>query len=307
MLYHHDRWQGTNISGFSENQIPLNSSIIYLADRIAVLIKSSDGYILNRCNEIIEKISNNRGKAFNPLIVDAFLEISSAESFWLDLQPELIFELINHKKPKIKIHLTPDELVDIAITFSKIIDNKSPYTYNHSSAVALVAEYLADKFCFSRNERTMMKVAGYLHDLGKLAIPNEILDKPSKLTQEEFAVIKKHTYYSYRLLQHIPGFELISAWGPHHHEQLDGSGYPFRLKGEQISLGAKIMAVSDKYVALTEDRPYRKGLNRDECLGILREACNQEHIDKRIVSVVELNYDELFLLAKPKSVAKFIL
>lgn len=293
LLSHHDRWEGLKVSGLANNEIPLASNIIYLADRVAVLINSGNGYILNRSGEIIEKIKNKKGAFFNPLVVDAFMEASRVESFWLDLQPEIISDLINQVKPRIKIMITPDELVDLAYAFSKIIDDKSPYTYNHSNAVALVAEFLADKFGFTPAEQTLIKIAGYLHDLGKIAVPNKILDKPAKLTPEEFAVIKNHPYYSYRLLQNIPGFEQIAAWGPHHHERLDGSGYPLGLKGEQISLGAKIMAVSDMFVALTEDRPYREGMSRNECLSILTRAAELGQIDGRVVTTVEMFYTEL--------------
>lgn len=254
--------------------------------------------MLNRTQKIISRIAENRGSMFNPLVTDAFLEASESESFWLDLQPQMIFDLVNLKKPKVLIHITPDEMMDIAIAYSKIIDNKSTYTYNHSNAFALAAEFLSDKFSFSRYEKTMIKIAGYLHDLGKLAIPNEILDKPSQLTHEEFLIIKKHTYYSYRLIQTIPGFELIASRGPYHHERLDVSGYPFRLKSDQIPLGAKIMAVSDMFAALTEDRPYRKGMSRKECLDILKKESSIGHIDPKVVDYVELYYNELLSLTK---------
>ena len=298
LLYHHDRFNGDNVSGLIGNEIPLNSSIIYLADRVAVLIETGNGYILHRYKEIRNVISRNSRKAFNPKVVDAFMAVSNSKNFWLDLQSEFKTAIVNQKKPIIKIDLTSKQLVDIAVSFSKIIDQKSPYTYNHSNGVALVADYLADKFLFSNNERTLIKVAGYLHDLGKISITNEILDKPCKLTDEEFTIIKKHPLYSYQLLQGIPGFELISQWGSYHHEMLNGLGYPFGLKGEQITLGARIMAVSDIFIALTEDRPYRKGLDCKQCLAILKEACERGEIDINVVTQVELNYDELLLIIK---------
>lgn len=298
LLFHHDHFEDVNESGLKKDEIAINSNIIYLADRVAILIQTGSGYILNRRKEIIHKICSERGTRFNPIVVDAFLEASEPEAFWLDLQTQLIGELINFNKPKIKIHITPPDLVHIALAFSKIIDSKSPYTYNHSNGVALVAEFLADKFGFSQNEKIMIKVAGYLHDLGKIAVPNYILDKPSKLSEDEFEIIKKHPFYSYRLLQNIPGFEQIAQWAAFHHEKLDGSGYPFRLKGEEISLGARIMAVSDMFVALTEDRPYRDGIDKNTCLAILKKESSKGHIDKCVVDFVELFYDKMVLLAK---------
>ncbi|TCO69056.1 HD-GYP domain-containing protein [Marinisporobacter balticus] len=298
LLFHHDHWKDVNESDIKKDEIALNSNIIYLADRVAIEVQKDKGYILSRNKEIIHKIAIERGTRFNPVVVDAFLEVSEQEAFWLDLQSKIIGELVNFYKPKIKVHITSTELVDIAFAFSKIIDSKSPYTYNHSNGVALVAEFLADKFGFSENEKIMIKVAGYLHDLGKIAVPNYILDKTSKLSKEEFEIVKKHPFYSYRLIQNIPGFEEIAAWGAFHHEKLDGSGYPFRLKGDEIPLGSRIMAVSDMFVALTEDRPYRKGLNKDICLGILKKESSMGYIDENVVNFVELFYDELVLLVK---------
>jgi len=300
LLHHHDRWQGMRIPGIFEDMLQTCSNIIYLSDRVAVLLESSDGYVLYKAEEIIDKIVKNRGLSFNPKVVDAFIEASKPESFWLDLQPQIVSDVVNMRKPKMPIDITLDELLSIAIAYSKIIDNKSAYTYNHSNSVALAAEFLACKLGFTEYEKTMIKIAGYLHDLGKLSIPNEILDKPSRLTKEEFLVIKRHTYYSYFLVKDIPGFELIASWGPFHHEKLDGTGYPFRLKGSELSLGARIMTVSDMFAALTENRPYRKSLSKEECLQILYSSSARGHIDESIVRLVEQYYDELLSLTSRK-------
>ena len=114
-----------------------------------------------------------------------------------------------------------------------------------------------------------MLVAGYLHDLGKLAVNNAILEKPGQLDDEEFNSIKSHPFYTYRTLQVIKEFETINTWAALHHERLDGSGYPFHLTAEDIPLGSRIIAMADVFTAITEDRPYRKGMDRDEVLGVM--------------------------------------
>jgi len=296
ILHHHDRWKGQNPSGLCESAIPINSTIIYLADRVSVLAERSKGYILNLHEDIIDMISKNSGTVFNPVVVEAFMKISKKESFWLDIQSEFLMELIYTRRPKQSMWVSTTELVDVVKCFSSIIDNKSPFTRNHSEGVALVVEFLASKVGFSDSELSMIKIAGYLHDLGKLSIPNSILDKPSKLTKEEFAIVKRHTYYSYRLLENITGFELVSIWGSHHHEKLDGSGYPFHLTRDDLPLGSRLMAVSDIFIALTEDRPYRKGVNRGECLAILNKLVANNSICKQGVRLVEDHYDELLAL-----------
>jgi len=139
----------------------------------------------------------------------------------------------------------------------------------------------------------MMKVAGHLHDLGKLAVPAEILEKPAKLTEEEFDIIKSHTFYTYSILETISDLDVINAWASFHHERLDGKGYPFRHKGEDLSLGSRIMAVADVFTAITEDRPYRKGMTSDRALQVLQQMAANSALDSGIVSLLTLHYNEI--------------
>ncbi len=296
ILHHHDRWEGPNPSGLTGDSIPIASSIIYLADRVSALILQQEEFILICSNDIVAKIIEKAGTMFSPIIVDAFVEVSKKDSFWLDLQPEFIAESIAMKKPQQTVVLSAREVTELVSCFSRVIDSKSPYTHQHSMTVASIAEFLAKKVGFSDYEQTMIKVAGYLHDLGKIAVPDNILNKPAKLTEKEYAIIKKHAYYSYYLLQNVPGLELVLAWGPTHHEKLDGTGYPFCLKEEKVSLGSRIMAVSDIFSALTEDRPYRSGLSKDGCLAKLKELGACHHLDQRLVNLVEQYFDTLMLV-----------
>ncbi|MGC8574942.1 MAG: HD-GYP domain-containing protein [Caldisericum sp.] len=134
-----------------------------------------------------------------------------------------------------------------------------------------------------------MEIAGYLHDLGKLAVPKEILEKPDKLSTEEFNVVKSHTYYTYRILSCIPNFETINRWASFHHERLDGSGYPFRLSAFDLPLGSRIMAVADVFTALTEDRPYRAGMDVDKALKIIENMSQNNILDVYTVQLLKKN------------------
>lgn len=296
ILHHHDRWEGPNSTGLCKSSIPINSTIIYLADRVSVLTETSKDYILNFHHDIIDTILRKSGTIFNPMVVEAFKKASEKESFWLDIQSEFLMELLYIRRPKQYLGVSEAELVNVVKCFSSIIDNKSPFTRNHSKRVAQVVEFLANKVGFSDSELSMIKIAGYLHDLGKISIPNSILDKPSKLTKEEMAIVRRHTYYSYHLLQNITGFELLAIWGAHHHEKLDGSGYPFHLTKDELPLGSRLMAVADIFTALTEDRPYRKGINKQECLAILKKLVADNAICEQGVSIVENHYDKLLAL-----------
>ena len=164
--------------------------------------------------------------------------------------------------------------------------------------MAKTAEKLAELVGFSKNECKMMLVAGYLHDLGKLAIREEVLEKPGKLDKEEFNIIKSHAYYTYRLLQPIKEFEVINTWASFHHEKLNGKGYPFRLDEKSIPLGSRIMAVADIFTAITEDRPYRKGMTAEQTISVLNSMVDDNSICAYITSTLIENFDLIYEICR---------
>jgi HD-GYP domain-containing protein (c-di-GMP phosphodiesterase class II) len=182
---------------------------------------------------------------------------------------------------------------EIAKIFCRIVDFRSRFTSTHTAGVAAVARELARRMCFSGKACRQMLVAGYLHDLGKVAVPNAILNKPGKLDPDEFDVIRAHTYHTYHILSTIGGFEEIAIWAAFHHERLDGKGYPFHVRGEDIPLGSRIMCVADVFTAVTENRPYRKGTGRNETLPILQNMARSGSLDDNVVGVLTENYDEI--------------
>jgi HD-GYP domain-containing protein (c-di-GMP phosphodiesterase class II) len=185
------------------------------------------------------------------------------------------------------------QLRELAMFFARIIDFRSAFTATHSVGVASVAEALAGSAGFSKREREYMRIAGLLHDLGKLAVPREILEKPGKLDKVEFDIIRAHTYHTYRILDTLEDFDTINTWGAFHHERLNGNGYPFHHNGDVLSLGSRIMCVSDIFTAITEDRPYRAGMPQKEVSGVLRSMVKSESIDGNIVKLLEQNLEEV--------------
>jgi len=159
--------------------------------------------------------------------------------------------------------------------------------------VTACASELAGLLNFSPADSRLVKVAGKLHDVGKLAIPNAILEKPGRLTKEEFAVIKSHVYHTYTTLRAIAGLEDVADWAAFHHERLDGKGYPFRNGAEGLDIGARLMAVADVFTALAEDRPYREGMSGSEVRKILVDMVDKRHIDGDINNQLLKNYDQV--------------
>ncbi len=292
--YHHRPWKDWQVKGHSlTDPFVLESQIILLADLVERLIRR-DEYILHQVNRITARVIEASGKEAHPEVVDLFLEMAKRASYWLDVtSPRLYSILLNHG-PLEQIEIGIEDIVQLAVFFSKIIDFKSRFTATHSTGVATCATLLAHLFGLSETEILLMKIAGSLHDLGKLVVPNAILEKPGRLTSKEFNLIKQHTYYTYMLLISIEGFEQIAEWAAFHHEKLDGSGYPFGLTGERLNLGARIMAVADIFTALIEKRPYRAEMSEKEVREILSSQASKGLLDGRIVKILFENYLDIY-------------
>ena len=157
--------------------------------------------------------------------------------------------------------------MDAAIdTMSNIIEAKDPYTSNHQHRVCQLAVPLAQELGLSEDKVEGIRIASLIHDIGKIGLPTEILSKPGKLTDIEFSLIKDHSQIGYNILKSIDFSYPIARIVLQHHERLDGSGYPNKLKGDEILLEAKIMGVADVVEAMSSFRPYRPALGIDAAL-----------------------------------------
>lgn len=290
--YHHIPWHEGRGDEFCGNPVPLAAHIIHLADRIDVLINHRQE-VLSQVEEIRERIRQDEGKLFMPQLIEAFEEISGRESFWLDVMYPSSDAVLERKAGLMLVSLDMEGLFDFARMFSRIIDFRSRFTSIHSTGVAAIAEALALLMGMSTNDARKMCIAGYLHDLGKLAVPTEILEKRERLTDREFNIIKSHTFHGFRVLEKIGPLHEINEWASYHHERVDGAGYPFHIGGDRLFLGSRIMAVADVFTALTEDRPYRAGMSADMTLGLLMDMGCQGALDPGVVSAVAKNFADL--------------
>lgn len=287
--HHHIQWKGGQSNEFKGEEVFIGSHILHLADRISVLIDKNKE-IFGQVEKICAQIEERSSKMFNPLLVNAFKCLAQKEYFWLNTSSLSLNKILARKVTLPKVRLDIDGLLSLCKLFSHIVDFRSRFTAKHSSGVASVAESLARLIGFSEYECLLMRAAGFLHDLGKLAVPAEILEKPAKLTDEEFNIVKSHSYHSYQVLSGIPELHTVNIWGSLHHECLDGSGYPFHYDHDFISFGSRIMAVADVFTALTEDRPYRDALTKPSTLQIMGNMSKNSKLDPTIVKLLELNY-----------------
>jgi HD-GYP domain-containing protein (c-di-GMP phosphodiesterase class II) len=283
--YHHAHFEK------EASEIPTGSYVIHLADRIAVLLDKRRE-ALAQAPKIMNAIEENSA-IFHPETLDALRRLIKVEYFWIEACSLPANVVLSERIRFPKQIVDAEELRGLAKLISQIIDFRSRFTATHSSGVAAVALELAVLSGFSERECAFIEIAGYLHDLGKLAIPDDILEKNGALDVEEFNEMRKHTYYTYTILSAIKGFEDVAEWAAYHHERLDGNGYPFHVRGENFSKPARLLAVADIVTALTEDRPYRLGMSGEKTMKILSGMVKNGGIDKSTVAIAAENFPRI--------------
>ncbi|MFL0196657.1 HD-GYP domain-containing protein [Clostridium sp. WILCCON 0269] len=305
ILYHHENFDGSGPMLLKKDNIPIESQIIRISDLVELLYDEKISNFSQRA-DIIKWVKNNCNKIFSETIVNAFLKNASRDTFWLNIENISFAEFILDKiQPKLNIFMDIKEFEQISKIFANIIDNKSKFTAIHSKGIANLA-YTVSKFIGYGDEKCCeMKIAGLLHDIGKLAIPLRILDKNGSLTSQEFGIIKSHAYYTKIILDKIGDIPNISEWASNHHEKLNGQGYPRGLNANDLSEESRIMAVCDIYQALTENRPYRKSLNTESVFKMMDEMvsggfiCGMalKHLKETIFSLNLNSYDQYIAVA----------
>ncbi len=298
--HHHTHW-----SDLKDLDLPLevklSANCIYLADRVDILtlssLKDQSNILLGR-EETLKTILGKRGDWFCPELVDAFLEISRSEAFWFCLESEHIngytATWMSHEKFR---DVSFSELRSIIHIFSIIVDAKSTFTCEHSDGVANLSRFIGEFFRLSERSCEMLEFAGLLHDLGKLRVPDELLDKPGELTPEEYAMVQRHSFDTFNILKTIQGLEEVALWAAQHHERVDGSGYPYHTGRTGISIEARIIAVADVFQALAQKRPYRDPLTPEQILKILKNQVDSGKLDSVVVDFVEAHLQQCWTVA----------
>jgi putative nucleotidyltransferase with HDIG domain len=260
-----EHWNGDGFPHGSRGQeIPL-------LGRILCLCQTLDNFASTQgVDAAFRTLEKRSGKWFDPELVRAARALEQDAMLWEELQAPVPLEAVMRLEPEERLLHADDALLDnICEAFGGVVDAKSPFTYEHSVGVARVSVLLANKLGLSDETTTLIRRAALLHDIGKLGVPNSILDKPGRPTSQEWEVIQLHPYYSYRILMKISSFCEVAFVASAHHEKLDGTGYYRNLTAEQLPFPARLLAVADIYQALSEKRSYREALSRDSILNII--------------------------------------
>ncbi|MBR5508574.1 MAG: HD domain-containing protein, partial [Lachnospiraceae bacterium] len=280
-LYHHERPDGLGPFGKTEAETPMGAQLIHIADqtdRVIPLgnISTAD---LSRIEEYIEEM---KGKLFGERICGVFLGILSEE----------MVSALSDEQMETWVPDIPDKFCDVdsrllAGLFARIIDYKSPFTKDHSVGLAEKAEAMAHYYHWGKDMEEQLYFAGALHDIGKLMVSLDVLEKPGRLDKEEYQHIQTHAYETWSLLSRISGLEKITEWASYHHEKLNGKGYPFGKTADSLDEKARLLACLDIYQALTEDRPYKAGMNHTRAMGILKELVEKGELDGQITKDID--------------------
>lgn len=267
IFYHHENCDKSGLFGKKSSETPLNERLTDLSDVLDC--KFSLNYINSK------KI----------LMIKLHLK-------------ESIDKLLCKITPQVKIDYSSDELISFARIFADIIDYKSEFTQRHSLGVADKAIKMGKYYSYDKETCAKMYFAGAIHDIGKLVVDADVLEKPGKLTSDEYKHIQTHVYYTYLMLRNIEGLEDVASWAYSHHEKLDGSGYPFGKKANELGKFERLFACIDIYQALTEKRPYKDAMSHEKAIFIMKEMVENNKLDSNIVNDIDLafSYKEVKVL-----------
>ena len=244
---------------------------ISLLARIALLAQVVDVFFITSGRKAAcREVRRRAGKWFDPDLASVFDDVAADAEFWSALaDPQLDNRVFALEPAGFSQAVDEDLLDDIADGFAQVIDAKSPFTSGHSKRVALFADLIATELDFSRARKRWLVRGALLHDIGKLGVSNEVLDKPAKLDPQEWAAMKGHPDLGAAILERIDAFRRLATIARNHHEKLDGSGYPNGLSGSELDLETRIVTIADIFDALTADRPYRAAMPASKALAIM--------------------------------------
>ncbi len=265
-----EHWDGKGSpSHLKGEQIPLLARILCLAQTFEVF---ASAYGLPAAYTML---SERKGRWFDPELVNATYGFAEDRIFWETWAKHLRGEEIASPLPADAVKWDTTGVDQICDSFAQIVDAKSNFTGEHSARVTTYAVQLGRYFGFEADRLQTLKRAALLHDVGKLGVPNSILDKPGKLTESEFARVREHPRYTFNILSAITGFERITAIADAHHEKLNGQGYWRGLNGDQLDLDMRILAVADIFDALSAKRPYRDAMPLEKVFSIMRSEAGE--------------------------------
>lgn len=289
ILYHHERADGGGPFGKLPRQIPMTARLIHFADCLDAVCNLGS-LTRETYGQVLQYLVESRGAVFEEEFVELFYQAFPEDSLVGFGGDSLDGQLRDLLAPH-EIEPGDGSLYALAKLFARIIDYKSGFTSHHSIGFAQKAARMADYYGYDGTMKEKLFFTGALHDVGKLIITNDVLEKPGKLDDREYRYIQEHVLYTWEILSQIRGMEDIARWASRHHEKLDGSGYPFGLKEEELSHIDRLMACIDIYQALVEERSYKAGMPHKKAVAMLRNMAARGHLDESVVEDIDIVFE----------------
>ncbi len=277
-----EHWDGGGQPrGLRRDEIPLLAQIIGLAQVLEIFWQERGR------QAALDVVRDRAGRWFAPALVEVANAVAHDALFWRDLATVEPVDLLHRVAPAPALVEADDARLDRLVeAFAGVIDAKSPYTHDHSRRVAEYAVAAAGRLGAADRSLTRLRRAALLHDIGKLGVPNSVLDKPGKLTDDEWPLMRSHTQHTHQILDAVPVFRDVAFDAACHHERLDGSGYHLGLGGAALGPAARVLAVADVTDALRSDRPYRAGLATDAVIAELERDVERNKLCARSVEAM---------------------
>lgn len=261
-----EHWNGQGKPyGRQGEEIPLYA-------RIALLAQVADVFFTSAGQQAcLEEIAKRSGSWFDPALAELFVKTAD-DNLWALLQSPTLQQVILDLEPaQHRVTLDEDYIDQIAEAFGQVVDSKSSYTAGHSRRVALITELLGNELNLPAHRLRWLRRGALLHDVGKLGVSNSLLDKPGRLTEDEFNRVKDHARFTGEILSRIKAFRELADIAQAHHERLDGKGYPLGLCAAEITLETRIITTADIFDAITAPRPYRGAIPVPDTLEMMAE------------------------------------
>ncbi|WP_225460685.1 HD-GYP domain-containing protein [Vibrio vulnificus] len=245
-------------------------------------------------------LKNNSRYLFTESELEKIHTVVCTDQFWFYLKKKNL-QFSTHFFSQASIFpasLAISDITSMCIFLARLIDASSHYTYYHSLKVALISQSLAKKLGLPSQITELIYIAGLVHDLGKIRVPQNLLNKKGKLTDSEYIEVRCHTIDTEIALKTLLGQSKVVEWATNHHELLDGSGYPYNKVAEELDLPSRIIAVGDIFQALVQSRPYRAALPCSKIIAIIKQQVDEGKLDRVVFQCLTSNIEELYALAR---------
>lgn len=287
--YHQEMVDGSGPFSKIIDEVPLFSQIIHIIDWVDIQYDlrtmGKEEY-----EKMLYDVNQQRQIAFTDQIVDAFVETMTYEKICESQQDidQILRQHMNHNY----FIFSEGDMLSVCYLFANIIDSKSPFTKTHSLGVANKVSRMGVFYHFDNQMIIHTFFAGAMHDIGKMIIERDILEKNDRLTEEEFTHIQTHAYETYKILSEMQLGDIVH-WASFHHEKLDGSGYPFGKTADDLDFNDRLIGCCDIYQALREERSYKKAMTHEQAIEIMQDMACQNKIDGRIVADMDQVFKEM--------------